>query len=72
MILVTGASGNVGSKVASHLIASGRPTRVFSRNLSHLARIPDSADKVVGDLHDPQSLEHALTGVDRAGACADG
>ncbi len=64
MILVTGASGNVGGKVASHLIASGQPTRVLSRNLSHLARIPGSADKVVGDLHDPQSLERALEGVD--------
>ena len=65
MILVTGATGTVGSALIEQLCGSGVPTRA-------LVRSPERADSLrgydcetaVGDLGDPASLGAALRGVD--------
>jgi uncharacterized protein YbjT (DUF2867 family) len=57
MILVTGASGTVGSEVLRQLEASGEPVRAMSRSLV--------GDGVVrADFGDPESLRKAVDGVD--------
>jgi uncharacterized protein YbjT (DUF2867 family) len=61
VILLTGATGTVGSRVAARLLAAGQPLRLMTR---HPDRIRDSAaEVVVGDYADPDALRSAFTGV---------
>jgi len=63
MILVTGATGNVGSELCRILAESGEPVRGLIRDDSRRARLPAGVEGVVGDLNDPDSLAPALDGV---------
>ena len=49
MILVTGASGNVGRQVVEQLVAAGEPVRALSRHPER-AHWPDGVETVAGDL----------------------
>lgn len=62
MILVTGASGRIGSRVAQYLVAQQQPLRLMSRTPDEL---PDyeGVEKVFGDFNDPESLETAFDGI---------
>jgi uncharacterized protein YbjT (DUF2867 family) len=60
-VLVTGASGNVGSQVVAELQARGVPVRAFVRDPSKL----DGVELAVGDFSDRESIRRALAGVDR-------
>ncbi|GAB3945632.1 NAD(P)H-binding protein [Kribbella albertanoniae] len=62
MILVTGATGNVGAELVRTLAAEGRPVRGLVRAAG--ARLPDGAEPVLGDLNEPTSLRTALDGAD--------
>ncbi|MBT6273760.1 MAG: NAD-dependent epimerase/dehydratase family protein [Chromatiales bacterium] len=62
---MTGATGFVGSAVARCLIEHGFPLRLMYRSGADLANIAGiSAQRVVGDLCDTQSLRVALHGCD--------
>ncbi|MGW4791311.1 NAD(P)H-binding protein [Nonomuraea sp. NPDC004297] len=65
MILVAGASGNVGADIVNQLVAAGERVRVLTRDPAR-HRLPDQVEVVTGDLTRPQTLPGALTGVDRA------
>ncbi|TYK51345.1 NAD(P)H-binding protein [Actinomadura decatromicini] len=60
-ILVTGASGNLGSEVAARLLARGAHVRTLDRRRSSPR---PGVESVVGDLTDPAVLREALTGID--------
>jgi uncharacterized protein YbjT (DUF2867 family) len=63
-ILVTGATGNVGSLVVDRLLALGHRPRVFVRDEGKArSRYGDQVEVAVGDLTEPPSLEAALAGV---------
>lgn len=62
MILVTGASGRVGSRVAQFLIAQQQPLRLMSRTPDELSGY-EGVEKVFGDFNDPESLETAFDGI---------
>jgi dihydroflavonol-4-reductase len=63
-VLVTGATGFVGSAVARALLAEGRPVRVLARPASSRRKLQGLDVQVAeGDLGDPASLSRALTGV---------
>jgi uncharacterized protein YbjT (DUF2867 family) len=62
-ILVTGATGAVGSLVVRELQARATDVRAFVRDPS-TAKLED-VDIAQGDFDDPASLRHALQGVDR-------
>jgi dihydroflavonol-4-reductase len=63
-VLVTGATGFVGSAVARALLAEGRPVRVLARPASSRRNLQGLDVQVAeGDLGDPASLSRALTGV---------
>ena len=62
MILVTGATGNVGSEVVSALVSAGEPVRALSRGEANAAK--PGVEVVPGDLDAPESLAPALSGVD--------
>jgi len=63
--LVTGATGFVGSHVARVLAEKGAELRLLVRSSSNLKNIEGmNAERVVGDLRDPDSLEKAMSGCD--------
>ena len=66
MILVTGATGRVGSRLTELLLTSGNKVRALSRSpekVEHLRALGASA--YLGDLDQPSSIEAALEGCDR-------
>ncbi|MGW4152442.1 NAD(P)H-binding protein [Micromonospora chersina] len=63
MILVTGATGNVGGHVLALLVAGGHDVRALSRS-PQAAAWPTEVDVVAGDLADPAALAAALAGAD--------
>jgi len=65
MLLVIGASGNVGREVTRLLAESGEQVRVLTRNPGSAA-VPDGVEVVRGDLADRESLETAMKGADGA------
>ena len=64
--LVTGATGFVGSHVASQLVSSGENVRVLVRPTSNFKLLEDlRVERVEGDLRDAGSIERAMRGVRR-------
>jgi dihydroflavonol-4-reductase len=66
-ILVTGATGLVGSTLARALLDDGLPVRIFRRETSDLDLLGEAAQQVehaVGDLRDARSLLRAMEGVE--------
>jgi uncharacterized protein YbjT (DUF2867 family) len=61
-VLVTGATGGVGSEVLGRLLAEGVPVRATSRDPA-TARVPVGVVLVMGDLNEPGSMTRALEGV---------
>lgn len=66
-ILITGATGYIGGRLASRLLAAGQSVRAMARDPRHLAALAAAgADCVRGDALDPASLGPALRGIDVA------
>ena len=63
MILVTGATGNVGGEVVRALTGSGRKVRALTRGGDH-PEFPPGVEAAEGDLNDPASLRGALAGAE--------
>ncbi|MBI4397005.1 MAG: SDR family oxidoreductase, partial [Elusimicrobia bacterium] len=69
MILVTGATGTVGSEVVRRLSALGVPFRAMTRHPEKAARLRQIAggtrlEVVKGDMARPETLDGAVAGVD--------
>jgi (4-alkanoyl-5-oxo-2,5-dihydrofuran-3-yl)methyl phosphate reductase len=63
--LVTGATGNIGTRVVERLLERGAQTRVFVRDADKAAaRYGDRVEARVGDLADAATLSRAVEGVD--------
>jgi len=71
MILVTGATGNVGSELVAQLAADGVPVRAMTRS-PEKARFPEGVEVVAGDFDKPETLPAALAGIDRVFVCPPG
>lgn len=63
MILVTGATGNIGRPLTRELDAQGADLRILVRDPARAAGLPERAERVVGDLGTPPSLTPAFEGV---------
>jgi uncharacterized protein YbjT (DUF2867 family) len=63
VILVTGATGNVGSALLRRLVADGHPVRVLVRDPRRLGPARVRVQIALGDLSDASSFRHALRGV---------
>lgn len=63
MILVTGATGNIGTELVAQLSDSGERVRALVRDPQR-ATLPAGVEAVVGDLNQPESMAEALDGVD--------
>jgi uncharacterized protein YbjT (DUF2867 family) len=67
MILLTGATGYVGSHVLERLEGEARPVRALTRRPGELENaVAETTEVVRGDVHDAASLAVALDGVDAA------
>ncbi|MFK0168593.1 NAD(P)H-binding protein [Streptomyces sp. NPDC090306] len=64
MILVTGATGNIGRELTRELAATDAELRLLVRDPARAAALPERAERVVGDLDEPATLTAAFTGVD--------
>ena len=64
MILLTGATGTVGSALLARLTAAGEPVRCLVREPRRLGDQRVRVQIALGDLADPPSFRHALRGVD--------
>src|SRR5215471_8311204 len=63
LVLITGATGFLGSHAARVLAAEGADLRLLVRHSSDLRNIQDlKAERVTGDLRDPASIEKAVSG----------
>jgi uncharacterized protein YbjT (DUF2867 family) len=62
-ILVTGATGHVGSELVKQLSLRNANVRVLVRKAG--TAFPEGVEIAVGDLLDPVSVRHAMSGVDK-------
>lgn len=65
MILITGATGNIGRRTAELLSEQGRQLRLMVRDPSKAPRLP-GAEAVRGDYSDPATLDTAFANVETA------
>jgi uncharacterized protein YbjT (DUF2867 family) len=63
VILVTGATGNVGRHVVAEMLPTAAPIRALTRD-PEAAHLPDGVDVVPGDLSHPETIGAAMDGVD--------
>jgi uncharacterized protein YbjT (DUF2867 family) len=63
-ILVTGATGNVGSRLVRSLLSRGQSVRAFART-GDQSRFDPKVEVVVGDFRDKASLSQALNGASK-------
>jgi NADH dehydrogenase len=64
VLLLTGATGLIGSAVLRRLTAAGTPVRCLVRDPRRLGEDRMRVQLAIGDLADPASYRHALRGVD--------
>ncbi|MEU2395005.1 NmrA family NAD(P)-binding protein [Streptomyces sp. NPDC007369] len=64
MILVTGATGNVGRNIVRGLLDAGEKVRAVTRD-PETAGLPAEVEVLAGDLNRPEGLGPALEGVER-------
>ena len=68
-ILITGATGSIGTTLAKQLSAQGIPFRAMVRTSNDAARALHAlpgAEAVIGDFNDPGSVAKALQGIEKA------
>ena len=65
MILVTGATGNIGSELVKLLVAKGEAVRVISRDEKKVSHLDPAVERVIGDRHDPSIVRQAAQGADK-------
>jgi len=67
LVLLTGATGYVGGRLLSLLVAEGRRVRCVARHpVNLLPRVPEGVEVVRGDVLDAESLRPAMAGVEAA------
>lgn len=65
MILITGASGNVGREVLKQIAATGERVRAAFQSVGKASIAPSGVDIVTMDYNQPETLQKALKGVER-------
>src|SRR6266511_3878694 len=63
MILVTGATGNVGTHLVSRLLAAGQQVRVLVRDPAKVEHLGPDVERAQGDLDQADTLPPAMAGV---------
>jgi len=63
-VLVVGASGSIGRLVVAEALRQGHAVRALVRDAARARGLPQEAQRVVGDLTRPESLQAAVEGID--------
>ncbi len=63
-ILVTGATGNVGTPMTKQLLEMGIPFRILVRDPKKVEYLDSKIERAIGDLDKPETLEKAVAGID--------
>jgi (4-alkanoyl-5-oxo-2,5-dihydrofuran-3-yl)methyl phosphate reductase len=65
MILITGATGNIGTELVNLLASKGSSLRVVSRDEKKVGHLDPRIERMIGQLRDPSVVQRALQGVDK-------
>jgi uncharacterized protein YbjT (DUF2867 family) len=65
MILITGASGNVGREVLKQIVPTGASIRAAFQSMRKAASAPPGVEVAVVDYEQPETLRAALKGVEK-------
>ena len=65
MVLVTGATGNVGKELVKYLLNEGTRIRVVVRDERKAIELGRKVEVAIGDLDKPETLTAAMQGIDR-------
>lgn len=65
MILITGATGNIGSELVKQLVAKDLPIRVITRDPQKVSHLGSAVEVVIGDRHNSGVVREALKGADK-------
>jgi uncharacterized protein YbjT (DUF2867 family) len=65
MILITGASGTVGQEVLNQIAKTGQPIRAAFQSATKASTSPASAETVIMDYNQPETIRAALRDVDK-------
>lgn len=65
MILITGATGNVGKHLVQDLLKKGAEVRVLVRDEGRMAHLGSSVERAIGDLDRPETLKAAMCGIEQ-------
>jgi (4-alkanoyl-5-oxo-2,5-dihydrofuran-3-yl)methyl phosphate reductase len=65
MILITGATGNIGTELVKNLVSKRIPIRVITRDEKKIAHLGPEVERVIGDRHDPSVVQRAIQNVEK-------
>src|SRR6516164_6502082 len=65
MILITGATGNIGTELVKRLVNRRIPIRVITRDEKKIVHLGPEVERVIGDRHEPSVVQRALQGVEK-------
>ena len=65
MILITGATGNIGTELVKRLFSKRTPIRVITRDEKKIVHLGPEVERVIGDRHEPSVVQRALQEVEK-------
>src|SRR6516225_8468113 len=65
MILITGATGNIGTELVKRLVSKRTPIRIITRDQKKIAHLGPEVGRVIGDRHEPSVVQRALQEVEK-------
>ena len=65
MILITGATGNIGTELVKRLVSKRTPIRVITRDEKKIAHLEPEVGRVIGDRHEPSVVQRAVQDVEK-------
>ena len=65
MILITGATGNIGTELVRRLVSKRTPIRIITRDQKKIAHLGPEVGRVIGDRHEPSVVQRALQEVEK-------
>ncbi|MBV8225404.1 MAG: polysaccharide biosynthesis protein [Verrucomicrobia bacterium] len=57
MILITGATGNIGTELVTRLVSKRTPIRIITRDEKKIAHLGAEVGRVIGDRHEPSVVQ---------------
>ena len=65
MILITGATGNIGTELVKRLVSKRTPIRINTRDEKKIAHLGPEVGRVIGNRHEPSVVQQGLQDVEK-------